>query len=234
MQTQTSTQPPPVPEPPPAPVSITTVGSDGKPVTLAVPKSPAEVEQLLITRRELSNQLESVSERRSELSEQIRVAPDGVSKSGLEDRLRVLDQRIVQLENDISLTGRQLAAAPAGLVASSEGETVAPGPPSGGDDWAEGMAAGVFSTFFVAFFAYWFLRRRWRRRSVRKTPELPTDSAQRLERLEQGMDAIAVEIERISEGQRFVTRLLSESHGPLGVPNRIAEPAAAAEASPQR
>jgi hypothetical protein len=33
---------------------------------------------------------------------------------------------------------------------------------------------------------------------------------QRLERMEQAIDAISVEVERISEGQRFVTRLLSE------------------------
>jgi ActR/RegA family two-component response regulator len=33
---------------------------------------------------------------------------------------------------------------------------------------------------------------------------------ERLARLEQAVDAIAVEIERISEGQRFTTQLLSE------------------------
>jgi hypothetical protein len=32
----------------------------------------------------------------------------------------------------------------------------------------------------------------------------------RLDRLEQAVDAIAIEIERISEGQRFVTRVLAE------------------------
>ena len=32
----------------------------------------------------------------------------------------------------------------------------------------------------------------------------------RLDRLEQGLDALAVETERIGEGQRFTTRLLSE------------------------
>jgi hypothetical protein len=31
--------------------------------------------------------------------------------------------------------------------------------------------------------------------------------------MEQAMDAIAIEIERVSEGQRFVTRLLSEQRG---------------------
>ena len=34
---------------------------------------------------------------------------------------------------------------------------------------------------------------------------------QRLDRIEQAVDAIAVEVERLSEGQRFATRLLSES-----------------------
>ena len=32
----------------------------------------------------------------------------------------------------------------------------------------------------------------------------------RLERIEQAVDAIAIEIERISEGQRFTTKLLNE------------------------
>lgn len=41
----------------------------------------------------------------------------------------------------------------------------------------------------------------------------------RLARLEQAVDAIAVEIERISEGQRFTTRLLSEQS------RRLPEPA---------
>ena len=54
------------------------------------------------------------------------------------------------------------------------------------------------------------------RRLDRETlqPRLPSEVTARLERLEQGMDAIAIEIERISEGQRFVTKLLSEKHAP--------------------
>lgn len=35
-------------------------------------------------------------------------------------------------------------------------------------------------------------------------------SEERLARIEQSIDAIAVEVERISEGQRFTTKLLSE------------------------
>ena len=41
-------------------------------------------------------------------------------------------------------------------------------------------------------------------------PPVPNDFAQRLDRLEQTMDSVALEVERISEGQRFTTKLLSE------------------------
>ena len=52
------------------------------------------------------------------------------------------------------------------------------------------------------------LGRKWEREAGR--PELPSDVAQRLARIEQAVDAVAVEVERISEGQRFTTKLLAE------------------------
>lgn len=48
-------------------------------------------------------------------------------------------------------------------------------------------------------------------------PRIPVDVSARLERMEQAIDSIAVEVERISEGQRFTTKLLSErSSAPVG------------------
>ena len=40
--------------------------------------------------------------------------------------------------------------------------------------------------------------------------ELPPETNARFERMEQAIDAIAVEVERISEAQRFTTKLLAE------------------------
>ena len=40
--------------------------------------------------------------------------------------------------------------------------------------------------------------------------QIPADVTARLERMEHAIDSIAVEVERISEGQRFTTKLLSE------------------------
>lgn len=45
---------------------------------------------------------------------------------------------------------------------------------------------------------------------------VPPEVAGRLERIEQAVDAIAIEVERISEGQRFTTQLLSEGRQHAG------------------
>jgi len=52
------------------------------------------------------------------------------------------------------------------------------------------------------------LRRRWERQS--ELPRVPDEVKERLLRMEQAIDSIAVEIERISEGQRFTTKILAE------------------------
>jgi hypothetical protein len=51
-----------------------------------------------------------------------------------------------------------------------------------------------------------FARRMERDSKTKLAPEVTS----RLERIEQAVDAIAIEVERISEGQRFTTKLLTE------------------------
>ena len=57
-----------------------------------------------------------------------------------------------------------------------------------------------------------------------KRPVLPPEVAGRLERMEQSIDAIAVEIERISEGQRFTTKLLAETKNTPALPSAAQRP----------
>jgi len=56
------------------------------------------------------------------------------------------------------------------------------------------------------------LARAWARRIDRRTALAPAagDVSQRLASIEQAVDAVAVEVERISEGQRFTVKLLAE------------------------
>jgi hypothetical protein len=46
-----------------------------------------------------------------------------------------------------------------------------------------------------------------------KNPRIPSEVTGRLERIEQSLEAVAIEVERITEGQRFTTKLLSEGRG---------------------
>jgi len=41
-------------------------------------------------------------------------------------------------------------------------------------------------------------------------PSLSSDVSDRLERIERAVESVALEVERISEGQRFVTKLMAE------------------------
>jgi hypothetical protein len=191
--------------------SITVIGADGKSQTLTIPGTEGDMQALMARRRELSDQLTSVSDRRHELSMEL-IGADAGARAGLQARIAVLDKRILQLENDLAVTGSQLAAAPSNLIDITEFARNEPQ----GDQFPEGVAVGGFSAFAIASIVYALTRRRRWGRSSRSAPALQdTESAQRLERLERGMDAIAVEIERISEGQRFVTKLLAEPQ-PVG------------------
>jgi len=224
MQTPTQSPPPAQPQAPAAPaevsrapVTITTTGRDGQAVTIKIPATRDEVRELLNRREQLSDQLNSVTSRRREIAAEIAEAPTGPTRTGLEDRLILLDNRILQLEGDLATTGRQLASAPAETMDASQSQ------PSGGGDFEEGLMIGGFLTLLFMSVVLLVLRRRWTKRTT-VPGQLGYDAGQRFERLEQGMDAIAIEIERVSEGQRFVTKLLSESHSPGAAARGIGEP----------
>ena len=57
------------------------------------------------------------------------------------------------------------------------------------------------------------IARAWGRRIENQSKQQALPNAQpdaRFDRLEQAMDAVAIEVERIAEGQRFVTKLLAD------------------------
>lgn len=94
----------------------------------------------------------------------------------------------------------------------------APPPWERNDDVPENaMVMGI--TFFVVsgivIILFPFVRalaRRMDRPSATpsQAPALSREVADRLQRIEQAVDSISLEVERISEGQRFTTKLLSE------------------------
>lgn len=190
---------------PPAVISVP--GPAGANIDIPVPRTARDIEALKARREELSNQLNSVDGRRSRLMNQLKQTSDPTAIKGLEARLALLDARQLQLETDIQLTGQQLTSSAAGLIA-----TTSVAPSFGMLDSKEVMALSILSIIFIAFPLAIGVAKSMFKRSARPgpPPAVFTETAQRLERLEASVDAIAIEIERVSEGQRFVTKLLSE------------------------
>ena len=221
MQTPAPQAPAPAAAPRPG---VIISGIEGSPIiTIPAPRTEAELDALKARREELSNQLQSVDGRRSKLLSQLRSTGDPTAVKGLQDRLALLDAPQLQLESDLQQTGQQLSSGAAGVIASTG---VAPGFAGLGSGQTLALSI-VFTVFVLGPLAVGFARSLLKRSNTpAPPPAIFNETAQRLERVEAAVETIALEIERISEGQRFVTKLLSESQPApmLNAGQRSAEP----------
>ncbi len=189
-------------------------------MVVGAPTSAAQIRGLRARATELRRQLESAREDRLAIAQRLRQGTaGGADQAGLEARIRVIDERILRIERDISTTEAQIGAAPPELFAAAQ---EAPRRPGGLSADAKGALGGLFMLVVMMPLAVAWARLIWRRSS--RTPSVTSsESDARLARLETAVDTIAIEMERVSEGQRFVTRLLSDARtaaDPLAIPTR--------------
>jgi hypothetical protein len=218
IQPPTPPELPPEPPPPaeaPAPTAVTLPGSAPIPIE-GLPRTAQEVRGLRERREILRDQLERATNRRENLIAELNSSREGdtplapEARAGIEQRLRVVDERIIQLERDQAMTERLLSnAAPAVLAQAAAIEERNSGPDE--DEIVltafSTFGAGVLLTLLVSRIRQGFRRRRGGVATA-SANALPADDP-RIDRLTQTVDAIAEEVERIGEGQRFVTQLLA-------------------------
>lgn len=189
---------------------------------------PQEVyEGMVAQRQELRNQLDRLEDQRRDLSNNLR--SDNITtadRAGLEIRLKETDARISSVEGQIAqadLAVAKAAAIPGAIVERPPVQRN--GPPE------EIMAIPiVFIIFVLGPLAIAYARRIWKRGATVVTP-VPREVHDRLDQMAQAVESIAVETERIGEGQRFLTRVLSDQ-GRLGA--GAAQPVPVPAAEPQR
>ena len=89
-----------------------------------------------------------------------------------------------------------------------------PTPQFGGDPVSDNTVAiiSVISIFVMSPVAFALARLIWRRGSAPESRSLQNNDelSRRMIEMQHSIDSMAVEIERISEGQRFVTKVLTE------------------------
>jgi hypothetical protein len=212
---QSTTQPTP-----PATSVTTSQGEAATAVTAPPPATAAQMyEAMRAQRRVLESQLQDQQSLRRSIAERLRdPAVTGADRTGLEARLTNVDARIIQLDAALATAEAQEARAagePGAIVETPNDPT---------EDVLEVFAviSVIFMFVFVLPMSIAWARRIWRKHAV--TVSLTPEMTQRLDSIDRAVEATAIEVERIGEGQRFVTQLLASR----------AEAAQAAIAAPQR
>jgi len=209
---------------PPAPAQLPTLPALPEQGVITLPvdgASPSDVYQALkAQRRELGNQLESLEDRRGDLSRQLQEPMvGGADRKGLEARITDIDGRIASVEKQISESEAQIAR-----QAGVPGAAVQPPQPRREGPPEEAfILGGMFIVIVLLPLSIAMARRLWRR-GVATITQLPAELTERLNRLEQGMDAVAVEVERVGEGQRYMARLMTEDGSLRGIGAGAADP----------
>lgn len=176
--------------------------------------APTEVYQGAVAqRRELRSQLERLEEQRQDLRNELRSDGDvnnAADRAGVEARIKELDGRISSVDQQLSIADvavAQAAALPGATVPLQERRN---GPPD------EIVAIPiVFTLFVLAPIAIAYARRIWKRGAPVATA-VPHGLTERLDAMGQAVESIAIEVERIGEGQRFLTRVMSDKGKSLG------------------
>ena len=202
----------PAPTPPPTPViagpqGSLIVGGRGERA------SPTEIYQGYQNQRnELGQQLDRLENQRRDISRQLQQPMiNGADEKALEGRLTQVDQRIAGVE-------KQIAEAEGNLAKSAAVPGAVVPPPNfdrGGPPEVAFVLMGLFIIVVLLPISIAFARRIWKRSTAAIT-KLPQEIYDRFARVDQSLDAIAIEVERIGEGQRFLTKMHTEQPRGLG------------------
>jgi hypothetical protein len=180
---------------------------DGKPLN-----NPEAVYQGFVRQRdELGNQMERLKDERRDITNRLRGEEPlaDADTAGLEKRLTTIDARIDVLDKQIAGADAQVASAAAIPGAIVE----RPPEPRRGPPEEVFVLGGIFMFVAILPISIANARRFWRR-SAAAVAALPHDIVERFTQIDQAVESIAVEVERIGEGQRFITRVLSEQGRP--------------------
>src|SRR5688500_90919 len=201
---------------------MTPQGREGPFGGRASAQSRADIGMMMAQRDELKEQLELLADRRGQLVRQLETGPDAGVRRELETRLREIDTRSSRLDDQIAslndrITQGVAPGTPGAPVIVDVPRVTVPEiripssmfPGRRGPDMREIGGIMAAEAILLALIGLDF----WRfgmRRMREQIDRLLTGQTQQLNQLQQAMDVIGVEVERISEGQRYVAKVLAD------------------------
>ncbi len=131
-----------------------------------------------------------------------------IDRQELRDRIRQSVQEAVQQQTGQPVTTVNSQGAPVGIATTGEQWDPPDIPPRA----QEVAIASLFTlaTIIIGFPIARAMARRIDRSGL--SQKVPVEVTAQLAQLNHAVESIAIEVERISEGQRFTTKLLSEQH----------------------
>ena len=190
-----------------APVGVNVGGQ-----TMSPEQARNTLEGARAKRNELRNLLDRAEEKRQDLTNELnRDGAPAEARPGIEARIKEVDARILALDAEIAQAEMGVVNAAAIPGATTE----PPRPPRQGPPEELFIVPIVFTIFVLFPIAFAYARRIWKKPSAVAAP-LPREVTERLEHLTDSVESIALEVERIGEGQRFVTKVMSENARALG------------------
>ena len=172
--------------------------------------SPRAFYQALVAKREvLGDQMSRLLNRRDNVSQQLQNSPGigAAERNALEQHLKELTTRIIDMEKQLHASDAEVAAA-AGVPGAATTEQRSGRDTSFTGEDAAGIAVS-FAGIAVVVLAVAYARRIWKG-SMSAAVDFPASFAARFTRLEESLDTVALEVERVSEGQRYLTKVYAD------------------------
>ena len=166
-----------------------------------------------IERAVLSSQLQELESSRRALQTQLQSTTSNADRAALTTQLADVSRRIAVVDNMLARTQAQIGGGDvqATTTVPPRQIVVQSGPPEDAI-----IAFGFFACVLLLPMSIAMTRRMWRRTPPASAINSPAID-ERLARIEQAVEATALEVERIGEGQRFVTKILTEAQ-PVRLP----------------
>jgi hypothetical protein len=185
---------------------------------------PNDLIPLLGHRSGLQTELRHLENRQLELSQAVEKT-SGRERNVMENQLKSVEQQIEATRVAISAIDAQLSGKPTVAHTLVEAFPPPPEPPQvfqfGSSGLPDGFvwAAGGIGTFLVlAMIAMMGFMRKIARTTRQALSAIETQVSSQHATLASGIDAIAVEVERLGEGQRFMSKVLSSPDVKVPIP----------------
>lgn len=197
----------------------------GAATTITRHETPANLIPLLGHRSSLSNDLKDLVERRDGLTTALNANPGRERAAQLQAQIAGTEADIASTRTALSLVDKQLASlqgseAPVVVhepITFSETPPIVFRGPESGEPFI--WAAGISLTALLIVFAALLAIRRTMRSAVEALSSLQGQASSQMSALTSGIEAIAIEVERLGENQRFMSKVIAGEAKEGAAPN---------------